>query len=130
MGEDLELDRIKRAKLRGYLNKASKSEPPKKSEGQVEDIDQVVYRYLDSRAVDVMKAAESQFPEETRAIKLGLHKMIKDGRLQYVVDGGTLLLLFRTLGLRVYVETEVKFVEHGKAKSLAEKLSENFDTEK
>ncbi len=127
MEEDRELDRIKRAKLQRYLDRLNKPEPPKKSESQEEDTERVVSRYLDARAVDVMRAAESQFPIETKTIKQGLHKMIKDGKLEYVIDGGTLLLLFRSLGLNLHVKTEVKFVEHGKAKSLAEKLSEDFE---
>lgn len=126
MEEDKELDRIKQERLRNYMRKASKTASAKKTEQQP-DVNSVIYRYLDDRAAYVMKSAEYQFPNETKAVKLALYKMIKEGKLSYIIDGGTLLQLFRTLGLNVYVETEVKYVEHGKVKSLAEKLSENFE---
>jgi len=121
---DEELERIKRKKMEEYLRRIKAKKEESNSEREEEKINEVVYSYLTERAPEVMRAAEQQFPKETQYVKLGLYKMIKKGLLSEKIDGGTLLALFRTLGLNVYIETSVKFVEHGKVKSLAEKLSE------
>jgi len=126
MEEDRELERIKRQKLQKYAEKIHREEREQEKRTPTADVDSEVYSYLYDRAPEVMRAAESQFPEQTEAIKQGLHKMIKTGRLTEKIDGGTLLTLFRTLGLPVHVDTSIKFVEHGEARSLAEKLSSSW----
>jgi len=46
------------------------------------------------------------------------------------VKGEELLSLFRSIGLRVRLETEIKFLDNGKAKSLSEKLKEKISNNK
>lgn len=126
MAEDRELERIKREKMQRYAEKAKHAQREATKPQAEENIDDVVYSFFYDRASEVMRAAELQYPSQAEAVKTGLYKMIKSGRLADKVDGGTLLTLFRTLGIPVHVDTSVKFVEHGKAKSLADKLSESW----
>ncbi|MGB9759077.1 MAG: DNA-binding protein [Thermoproteota archaeon] len=125
---DEELEKIKRQKLERYYKylelKKKEEEKEKAQKLDMAKINNVVYSYLVERAPEVMRAAEQQYPNEANYVKLGLYKMIVSGKLNEKIDGGTLLALFRSLGLDVYIETSVKFVEHGKVKSLADKLSE------
>jgi len=125
---DEELEKIKRQKMERYYKylelKKKEEEKGKEQKVDIVKVNKIVYSYLIERASEVMKAAEQQYPNETNHIKLGLYKMIVSGQLTEKIDGGTLLALFRSLGMDVYVETSVKFVEHGKVKSLADKLSE------
>ncbi|MBO3757701.1 MAG: DNA-binding protein [Thermoproteota archaeon] len=125
---DEELEKIKKQKLEKYYKyfelKKKEEEKAKEQKVDMTKINNVVYSFLTERAPEVMKAAEKQYPSETNYIKLGLYKMIASGQLNEKIDGGTLLALFRSLGLDIYIETSVKFVEHGKVKSLADKLSE------
>lgn len=126
MAEDRELERIRREKMQKYAEKAKHEQREATKPQAEENIDDVVYSFFYDRASEVMRAAELQYPPQAEAVKTGLYKMIKSGRLADKVDGGTLLTLFRTLGIPVHVDTSVKFVEHGKAKSLADKLSESW----
>lgn len=126
MAEDPELEKIKRQKLQRYADRAKREEHEETKPPHEENVNDAVYSFFYDRASEVMRAAESQYPSQADAVKLGLYKMIKSGRLAEKVDGGTLLTLFRTLGIPVHVDTSVKFVEHGKAKSLADKLSESW----
>ncbi|HYA21965.1 MAG TPA: DNA-binding protein [Thermoproteota archaeon] len=126
MAEDRELERIKREKMQRYAEKAKQDQREAAKPQTEESVDDVVYSLFYDRASEVMRAAELQYPPQAEAVKTGLYKMIKSGRLVDKIDGGTLLTLFRTLGIPVHVDTSVKFVEHGKAKSLADKLSESW----
>jgi len=126
MAEDPELERIKRQKLQEFAERAKREERRAVEQPREENQDDVVYSYFYDRASEVMRAAEYQFPAQAQAVKAGLYKMIKAGRLTEKVDGGTLLALFRNLGIPVHLDTSVKFVEHGEAKSLADKLSESW----
>jgi len=126
MVEDPELERIKRQKLQRYAKRAKREKHETAEQPRDESEDDVVYSYFYNRAAEVMKAAEYQFPTQAQAVKTGLYKMIKAGKLIEKVDGGTLLTLFRTLGIPVHLDTSVKFVEHGEVKSLADKLSESW----
>jgi len=126
MAEDPELERIKREKLQKYAEKARHEQQEAAKPQTEENVNDVVYSFFYDRASEVMRAAELQYPPQAEAVKSGLYKMIKSGRLAEKVDGGTLLALFRALGVPVHVDTSVKFVEHGKAKSLADKLSDSW----
>jgi len=129
MTEDPELQRIMREKFQRYAERTRKEERGTAKPTPKEDINKAVYSILYNRASEVMEAAELQYPEQTEAVKLGLYKMMKSGRLAERIDGGTLLTLFRALGLPVHIDTSVTFVEHGKAKSLADKLSDSWSEE-
>jgi len=118
---DVELEMLKTKKLRELERKIKVSElqPPKK------DPFEVVGRMLVGRGREVLKAARIQHPEASKIIVNRISELIEKGELNEPITGELLHELFRVLGFPVRLETKVFFVEHGKVKSLAEKLKED-----
>lgn len=112
---DPELEIIKARKLR-ELKKKTSSEKKEKS-----DRDLFIERLVD-RGMEVLTAAETQFPKETAIIINKLAELIKNGEVQGTISGGALLTLFRSIGLRVRMDTKISVEEHGRFVSLADKL--------
>ena len=123
----MELEKIKLRKFAKLLGK--RSDEDKKLE-KVSDDDNILFQHFYDRADEVLKAAEEQFPLETERVKAALVKMYKSGRLVGDISGGELLMLFRSLGMPLHLNTRITIVEHGKAKSLQEKFKENLEGEK
>jgi len=117
---DSELENIKRKKLRELQEKLTLKE--KKNEEV--DADQVLNKVFKDRAWEVFNAACVQFPEARDAIKGALVKTVLSGRLNEI-NGEQLYFLLRSLGLRVRLNTEIRFIANGKMKSIAEKLKED-----
>lgn len=113
---DPELEIIKARKLREMKKKADSKEPKVKS-----DRDLLVEHLVD-RGVEVLAVAESQYPKETAIIVTKLAEFIKSGELQGTISGGVLLSLFRSIGLRIRMDTKISVEEHGRFVSLADKL--------
>ena len=130
--EDLELERLKAKRLAemqqniSTLRQAKPPEPEKKEKPNPRDI---VLKSLGFRGQEVLEAAESQFPNETRAIVGQLAQLIESGELTEIIDGGQLLTLFRTVGLRVRMNTKINVEQDGKFVSLSEKLSSTKNIE-
>lgn len=78
--------------------------------------------FLGDRAEEVLNAALEQYPEQARGIIKKLVELAEKGALQGKIDGGTLFQLFRRLGMRVRLETEVLFYKEGEYKRLSEML--------
>ena len=70
-----------------------------------------------------MQNAESQFPNETKIIVEKLAELVKAGELNETLDGGKLLLLFRSVGLNIRMQTTINVEQDGKFVSLSEKLN-------
>ena len=130
--EDLELERLKAKRLAemqqniSTLRQAKPPEPEKKEKPNPRDI---VLKSLGFRGQEVLEAAESQFPNETRTIVGQLAQLIESGELTEIIDGGQLLTLFRTVGLRVRMNTKINVEQDGKFVSLSEKLSSTKNIE-
>ncbi|PUA34320.1 MAG: hypothetical protein B9J98_00280 [Candidatus Terraquivivens tikiterensis] len=118
-GEDLELKRIQMRKLRQLMQTAQGLGQPKAVE---KDPMERLKPFLGDRAEDVLNAALEQYPEQTKAIIGKLVELAEKGALQGKVDGGTLLQLFRRLGMRVKLETEILVYKEGEYKRLSEML--------
>ncbi|WP_371816036.1 DNA-binding protein [Nitrosopumilus sp. K4] len=78
---------------------------------------------LGYRGLEVLQNAESQFPNETKIIVEKLAELIKSGEIDETLDGGKLLLLFRSVGLNIRMETKINIEQDGKFVSLSDKLS-------
>ena len=85
---------------------------------------EILVERLVNRGEEVLKAAERQFPEQTKVIVGKLAEMIKKGYITSNISGAELLWLFRQLGLPVRIETKIMIEKDGKFISLAEKLKE------
>lgn len=86
---------------------------------------EVLIKQLGYRGQEVLKNAESQFPEETKMVVDKLADLIRSGEVTETIDGGKLLTLFRSLGIRVRVATTIKVEQDGKLVSWSDKLKES-----
>jgi len=118
--DDLELRRLQLQKLRKLASmSAGKKEEQKPAEPTpLERLKPL----LVERADEVLEAARSQYPREAETIIKQLADLVASGRLRGNIDGGTLYNLFRSLGLRVKMDTRVLYVKHGEAKRLSDLL--------
>jgi len=120
LDEDRELELLKRRRMLELMKRLQKEKV--KKEKKAEDPKNVLRKILKGRAWDVLRAAENQYPEATRRVEEGLARLVLEGKLKGPVFGGQLLQLFRSLGMNVKLETRIRILEHGKLKTLEEKL--------
>jgi len=92
---------------------------------KAEDSKKILRRIVTDRAWEVLKAAESQYPEATCRVEEHLAHLVSKGELEGPILGGQLLWLFRHLGMNVRLETRIRILEHGKLKTIGEKLKES-----
>jgi len=119
---DSELMAIRRKKLMEMWKRLSS-----KKEKKEEKIDpnKILNRVFRGRAWEVYNAASSQYPQIMDRVRDALVKLVQSGRLGEI-NGEQLYLFLRSIGLRVRLNTEIRIMEHGKLKSLAEKLREDL----
>jgi len=86
---------------------------------------EISIKQLGYRGLEVLQNAESQFPEETKLVIDKLADLIQSGEVTETIDGGKLLTLFRSLGIRVRVATTINIEQDGKLVSWSEKLKES-----
>jgi DNA-binding TFAR19-related protein (PDSD5 family) len=86
---------------------------------------EILIKQLGYRGVEVLQNAESQFPEETKLVIDKLADLIQSGEVTETIDGGKLLTLFRSIGIRVRVATTIKIEQDGKLVSWSDKLKES-----
>ena len=89
---------------------------------KAEDPKKILRRIVSDRAWEVLKAAESQYPEATCRVEGQLAHLVSKRELEGPILGGQLLWLFRRLGMNVRLETHIRILEHGKLKTIGEKL--------
>lgn len=121
---DLELEFIRQKKLREmmkHLEKRGKDETEKTS---VMDARRILDGFFVDRAWEVLNAAKAQYPEVANYIENLLVKLIMEGKIREKISGEELYGLFLRLGFRVKLSTRIQIVEHGKIKSLEEKIKE------
>jgi DNA-binding TFAR19-related protein (PDSD5 family) len=126
--EDPDIAIIKARKMKELRDKAAAFEKSKKREQQPtpqKDNDrEIISTYLYDRGEEVLKLAESQYPYQTKAILARIIELIKAGEISQRISGGELLALFRSIGLKIRVNTSIKIEDHGKLVSLSDKLKQ------
>jgi len=120
---DRELEAIRQKKLM-ELKKILKQREQAKSGEKREDAREILNRFFIGRAWEVFNAAKAQYPQVARYVENALVKLIMEGRIRNKISGEELYGLFRRLGVRVRLKTRIKILEHGKVKSLEEKIRE------
>ena len=88
--------------------------------------DQIIKK-LGYRGLEVLSNAESQFPNETKLVVEKLAELIQSGEIDEVLDGGKLLTLFRSVGIRVRMENKINVEKDGKFVSISEKFVKQTD---
>lgn len=130
--EDSELEKLQAKRLAemqkniSSLKQTTTEEPEKK---ETKSPREIVVDYLGFRGTEVLENAEDQFPKETKSIVDQLSKLIESGELDEKLDGGQLLTLFRSVGLRVRMKTTINVEQDGKFVSLSEKLNSSKNNE-
>ena len=81
-----------------------------------------IIKKLGHRGLEVLTNAESQFPNETRIVEEKLAELIISGEIGEVLDGGKLLTLFRSVGIRVRMDNKINVEKDGKFVSISEKF--------
>jgi DNA-binding TFAR19-related protein (PDSD5 family) len=126
--EDPDIAIIKARKMKELRDKAAAFEKAKKREQQLtspKDTDrEIISTYLYDRGEEVLKLAESQYPFQTKAILARIIELIKTGEISQRISGGELFALFRSIGLKIRVNTSIKIEDHGKLVSLSDKLKQ------
>ena len=125
--EKLQAKRIDEMQRNLYTQKQTTTEEPEKKE--TKSPREILVDYLGYRGTEVLENAEAQFPKDTKSIVEQLSKLIESGELDEKLDGGQLLAVFRSVGLRIRMKTTIKLEQDGKFVSLSEKLhsSKNKD---
>lgn len=125
--DDPDIAIIKARKMKELWKKAAleKSKASEKEQGQKarsRTDREILSDFLYDRGEEVLKLAETQFPSQTYTIVRRIADLIRTGELQQRISGGELLMLFRSIGINVRVNTTIKIEDHGKLVSFSEKL--------
>ena len=128
--EDPEIAIIKARKMKQLKEKAALSEKIKEGETKTNmtkiDDKEIVLKYLYDRGDEVLRLAELQYPPQTEIIIKRIADLIKSGEIDSLISGGELLAIFRSVGLRIRVDTNIRIEDHGKFISFGEKLKEGI----
>jgi len=128
--EDPELAIIKARKMKQLKEKAAMIEKIKEDETKTTmtkiDDREILLKYLYDRGDEVLQLAELQYPVQTRVIVKRIVDLIKSGEIDSLISGGELLAIFRSVGLRIRVDTNIRIEDHGKFISFGEKLKEGI----
>lgn len=132
MSEDSELERLKAKRLaemqknistRQEIEKSTTDLQPKETKNPRD----ILVEHLGFRGLEVLKNAELQFPNDTKIVVEKLAELITSGEITESIDGGKLLMLFRSIGINIRMETKINIEQDGKFVSLSDKLSHSSD---
>ena len=133
MSGDSELERLKAERLAEMRRNMSSGPggtgppPPPSAQGAGRtDYRDILVKSLGYRGAEVLQNAESQFPGEAPAVVQQLGRLLESGEIAAPVDGGSLLALFRSVGLGVRMATRISVEQDGKLVP----LSDRFGAEK
>ena len=133
---DPDIDIINARKLRELRERAAAMEKAKANQEQQQQQQhqqqpkssrEIVSAYLYDRADEVLDLAYRQYPAQTEAIVTRIARLILAGDITNRISGGELLMLFRSVGLNIRVNTTIKVEDNGKFVSFSEKLKQQND---
>ena len=87
-----------------------------------------VVNSLGYRGMEVLQNAESQFPNEAKIVIGKLGELIASGDINEVLDGGKLLVLFRSVGVNIRMENKINIEQDGKFVSIADKFKHKSES--
>ena len=125
--EDKELELLKAKRLAEMQKNLSMQD--QSSENIIEEnkkpkfsLRDYVVNNLGHRGMEVLQNAEYQFPNESKIIIEKLGELISSGDINETLDGGKLLVLFRSVGLSIRMENKINVEKDGKFISIADKF--------
>jgi DNA-binding TFAR19-related protein (PDSD5 family) len=118
---DSELERIKRQRLAEMqrMLDAKRQENQSKERPTTE---QILQRVFVGRAWEVYEATRNQYPAIASRLFEELAQLVRTGQLTGQVTGEQLYGLLRQIGLNVRLDTKIQVLDHGKLKSLGDKI--------
>jgi len=133
--EDKELEILKAKRLAEMQKNISSQEKQKESEQksdttkeQITSRDYVV-KNLGYRGMEVLQNAESQFPNEAKIIIEKIGELIASGDINEVLDGGKLLVLFRSVGVNIRMQNKINVEQDGKFVSITDKFKHKSEVD-
>ena len=133
--EDKELEILKAKRLAEMQKNISSQEKQKESEQksdttkeQITSRDYVV-KNLGYRGMEVLQNAESQFPNEAKIIIEKLGELIASGDINEILDGGKLLVLFRSVGINIRMQNKINVEKDGKFVSITDKFKNKSEVD-
>ncbi len=125
--EDKELEMLKAkrlAEMQKNLSTQNQSDENTNEENEKPkpSLRDYVVNSLGYRGMEVLQNAEYQFPNESKIIIEKLGELISSGDINETLDGGKLLVLFRSVGLSVRMENKINVEKDGKFISIADKF--------
>ena len=123
--KELELLKAKRlAEMQKNLSMQDQSSETTNEENQKPkfSLRDYVVNSLGHRGMEVLQNAEYQFPNESKIIIEKLGELISSGDINETLDGGKLLVLFRSVGLSIRMENKINIEKDGKFISIADKF--------
>jgi len=121
---DTELNAIRRRRLQELKKQFGKRAETEPKDEKLDSLQAVLNRLFIDRAWEVLNEAKAQYPQAAEYVENTLVKLITEGKLRTQISGEELYGLFLRLGYRVRLQTKISVLEHGKAKSLEDKIKE------
>jgi len=134
MSEEDELEKLRAKRLAEMQNNISFQKKQEELRVELEEKQasiptprEILVKRLGYRGLEVLEAAETQFPDQTSLIVSKLAELLVSGEINEELDGGKLMTLFRSVGLHVRVKTTINVEKDGKFVSLSDKLRAKTD---
>ncbi|PHY08486.1 MAG: double-stranded DNA-binding protein [Nitrosarchaeum sp.] len=126
--DDSELERLKAKRLAEMQQNISTRQEIEKTPDNLKPKEtkhprDILIEHLGFRGLEVLQNAELQFQNDTKMVVEKLAQLITSGEITEIIDGGKLLMLFRSIGLNIRMETKINIEKDGKFVSLSDKLS-------
>ncbi|MGD0423022.1 MAG: DNA-binding protein [Candidatus Bathyarchaeia archaeon] len=118
---DSELERLKRqrlAEMQRMLDAKKQENQPKEKP----TTEQILQRVFVGRAWEVYEATRNQYPSIAGRLFAELAQLVQTGQLTGQITGEQLYGLIRQIGLDVRLDTKIQVLDHGKLKSLGDKI--------
>ena len=130
--EDKELEMLKAkrlAEMQKNISTQNQSDENTKKDNEKPkpSLRDYVVNSLGYRGMEVLQNAEYQFPNESKIIIEKLGELISSGDINETLDGGKLLVLFRSVGLNIRMENKINVEKDGKFVSIADKFKKSKD---
>ncbi len=132
--EDKELEMLKAKRLAEMQKNFSEqnqsdNKVDNESEKPKPSLRDYVVNSLGYRGMEVLQNAEYQFPNESKIIIEKLGELISSGDINETLDGGKLLVLFRSVGISIRMENKINIEKDGKFVSIADKFKKTTNND-
>ena len=131
--KDLEILKAKRlAEMQKNLSIQERQKEAQKEPSAVKKdkpaLREYVVKNLGYRGMEVLQNAESQFPNQSKIIIEKLGELIASGDINEVLDGGKLLVLFRSVGINIRMQNKINVEQDGEFGSITDKFKHKSES--